>query len=42
MQISVQIGLNWNWPTGIELGNMRIRDKGQLMTGLEGREMAGG
>ena len=21
MQISVQIGLNWNWPTGTELGN---------------------
>jgi len=20
MQISVQIGLNWNWPTGTELG----------------------
>ena len=23
MQISVQIGLNWNWPTGTELGNIR-------------------
>ena len=22
MQISVQIRLNWNWPTGTELGNM--------------------
>ena len=22
MQVSVQIGLNWNWPTGTELGNM--------------------
>ena len=21
MQVSVQIGLNWNWPTGTELGN---------------------
>ena len=21
MQISVQIGLDWNWPTGTELGN---------------------
>ena len=24
MQISVQIGLNWNWPTGTELGNSKI------------------
>ena len=23
MQISVQIGLNWNLPTGTELGNMK-------------------
>ena len=22
MQVSVQIGLNWNWPTGTELGNI--------------------
>ena len=24
MQISVQIGLNWNWPTGTELGNISL------------------
>ena len=24
MQISVQIGLNWNWPTGTELGNIQF------------------
>ena len=23
MQISVQIGLNWNWPTGTELGSKK-------------------
>ena len=22
MQISVQIGLNWNWPTGTEIGKI--------------------
>ena len=25
MQISVQIGLNWNWPTGTELGNINVK-----------------
>ena len=24
MQVSVQIGLNWNWPTGTELGNIQF------------------
>ena len=24
MQISVQIGLNWNWPTGTELGKILL------------------
>ena len=27
MQISVQIGLNWNWPTGTELGKNVINMK---------------
>ena len=27
MQISVQIGLNWNWPTGTELGKRCQEDK---------------
>ena len=27
MQISVQIGLNWNWPTGTELGKKRKEKK---------------
>ena len=30
MQISVQIGLNWNWPTGTELGK-----NGQSMTAYD-------
>ena len=25
MQVSVQIGLNWNWPTGTELSNMGVK-----------------
>ena len=24
MQVSVQIGLNWNWPTGTELGKIAL------------------
>ena len=24
MQVSVQIGLDWNWPTGTELGKIYI------------------
>ena len=24
MQVSVQIRLNWNWPTGTELGNIQF------------------
>ena len=26
MQISVQIGLNWKWPTGTELGNIKLNN----------------
>ena len=25
--LSVQIGINWNWPTGTELGNRKVEGK---------------
>ena len=34
MQISVQIGLNWNWPTGTELGNKSRCPRSILTWGL--------
>ena len=37
MQISVQIGLNWNWPTGTELGKIGERRKKKDKKGKMGK-----
>ena len=40
MQISVQIGHNWNWPTGTELGNTPSRINMPYRIGLSAKKAA--
>ena len=41
MQISVQIGLNWNWSTGTELGNKKNQKRHGRSKSMNGVHFGG-